>query len=106
MERNHRKEPRLLFASEYEGASKNMTTLSNLRSEHRSAIEDISHLRIIVIGSGFGGLSAAIRLQAQGHAVTIIEKRDKPGGRGHVYEQDGFTFDGGPPIFTAPRLVD
>ncbi len=60
---------------------------------------------IIVIGSGFGGLSAAIRLQAQGHTVTIIEKRDKPGGRAYVYEQDGFTFDGGPTIITAPWLI-
>ncbi len=60
----------------------------------------------IVIGSGFGGLAAAIRLQAQGHSVTLIEKRDKPGGRAYVYEQDGFTFDGGPTIITAPWLID
>ncbi len=63
-------------------------------------------MKIIVIGSGFGGLSAAIRLQAQGHQVTIIEKRDKPGGRAYVYEQDGFVFDGGPTIITAPWLID
>src|SRR5919112_208271 len=63
-------------------------------------------MRIVVIGSGFGGLSAAIRLQAQGHAVTIVEKRDKPGGRAYVYEQDGFTFDAGPTIITAPWLID
>jgi phytoene desaturase len=62
-------------------------------------------MNIIVIGSGFGGLSAAIRLQAQGHKVTIIEKRDKPGGRAYVYEQDGFVFDGGPTIITAPWLI-
>ena len=63
-------------------------------------------MRIIVIGSGFGGLSAAIRLQASGHQVTILEKRDKPGGRAYVYEQDGFKFDGGPTIITAPWLID
>ncbi len=63
-------------------------------------------MHIIVIGSGFGGLSAAIRLQAQGHRVTIVEKRDKPGGRAYVYEQDGFTFDAGPTIITAPWLID
>ena len=63
-------------------------------------------MKIIVIGSGFGGLSAAIRLQAQGHQVTILEKRDKPGGRAYVYEQDGFKFDGGPTIITAPWLID
>jgi phytoene desaturase len=62
-------------------------------------------MNIIVIGSGFGGLSAAIRLQAQGHSVTIIEKRDKPGGRAYVYEQNGFVFDGGPTIITAPWLI-
>ncbi|MGA1309537.1 MAG: phytoene desaturase [Gemmatimonadaceae bacterium] len=63
-------------------------------------------MRIIVIGSGFGGLSAAIRLQAQGHEVTVVEQRDKPGGRAYVYQQDGFTFDGGPTIITAPWLFD
>ena len=62
-------------------------------------------MKIIVIGSGFGGLYAAIRLQRQGHEVTIIEKRDKPGGRAYVYEQDGFKFDGGPTIITAPWLI-
>ena len=62
-------------------------------------------MKIVVIGSGFGGLAAAIRLQQQGHDVTIVEKRDKPGGRAYVYEQDGFTFDGGPTIITAPWLL-
>ncbi len=63
-------------------------------------------MKIIVIGSGFGGLSAAVRLQGQGHQVTIIEKRDKLGGRAYVYEQDGFKYDGGPTIITAPWLID
>jgi phytoene desaturase len=63
-------------------------------------------MKIVVIGSGLGGLSAAIRLQAQGHEVTIIEKRDKLGGRAYVYERDGFKFDGGPTIITAPWLID
>lgn len=62
-------------------------------------------MNIVVIGSGFGGLYAAICLQAQGHKVTIVEKRDKPGGRAYVYEQDGFVFDGGPTIITAPWLI-
>ena len=62
-------------------------------------------MRVVVIGSGFGGLSAAIRLQQQGHEVTIVEQRDKPGGRAYVYEQDGFVFDGGPTIITAPWLI-
>ncbi|HEU5440023.1 MAG TPA: phytoene desaturase [Ktedonobacterales bacterium] len=63
-------------------------------------------MRIVVIGSGFGGLAAAIRLQAQGHQVTLVERRDKPGGRAYVFEQDGFTFDAGPTILTAPWLLD
>ena len=62
-------------------------------------------MRIVVIGSGFGGLAAAIRLVQQGHEVEIVEKRDKPGGRAYVYEQDGYTFDGGPTIITAPWLI-
>lgn len=62
--------------------------------------------QIIVIGSGFGGLSAAIRLQAQGHDVQILEKRDMAGGRAYVYEQNGFHFDGGPTVITAPYMFD
>lgn len=63
-------------------------------------------MRIVVIGSGFGGLAAAIRLRAQGHDVTVVEQRDQAGGRAYVYTQDGFTFDGGPTIITAPWLID
>ena len=62
-------------------------------------------VKVVVIGSGFGGLSAAIRLVAKGFEVEIVEKRDKPGGRAYVYEQDGFVFDGGPTIITAPWLI-
>ncbi|KPL82355.1 phytoene dehydrogenase [Thermanaerothrix daxensis] len=62
--------------------------------------------RVIVIGSGFGGLAVAIRLAARGYPVTIFEKRDKPGGRAYVYEMDGFKFDGGPTVITAPFLFD
>jgi phytoene desaturase len=61
---------------------------------------------IIIIGSGFGGLGAAIRLAARGHNVEIFEKRDKPGGRAYVYEMNGFKFDGGPTVITAPFLFD
>ncbi len=63
-------------------------------------------MRTIVIGSGFGGLAAAIRLQRRGHDVLLLEKRDKPGGRAYVYEQDGFKFDGGPTVITAPWLIE
>ena len=61
---------------------------------------------IIIIGSGFGGLSAAIRLAAQGHRVQLFEKRDKLGGRAYVYERNGFKFDGGPTVITAPWMLD
>lgn len=62
--------------------------------------------KIIVIGSGFGGLAAAARLAAHGHDVEVFEKRDKLGGRAYVYEIDGFKFDGGPTVITAPWLFD
>jgi phytoene desaturase len=60
----------------------------------------------VVIGSGFGGLAAAIRLGAKGYRVTVLEKLDAPGGRAYVYRQDGFTFDAGPTIVTAPFLFE
>ena len=59
-----------------------------------------------MIGSGFGGLGAAARLTAAGHDVTVLEKRDKLGGRAYSYELDGFRFDGGPTIITAPWMFD
>ncbi|MEP1150986.1 MAG: phytoene desaturase [Balneola sp.] len=62
--------------------------------------------KIIVIGSGFGGLGAASRLLSAGHEVTILEKRDKLGGRAYVYEKNGFKFDGGPTVITAPFMFD
>jgi phytoene desaturase len=60
----------------------------------------------IVIGSGFGGLAAAIRLGARGYRVTVLEKLDTVGGRAYVFRQDGFTFDAGPTIVTAPFLLE
>ena len=63
-------------------------------------------MRIVVIGAGFGGLAAAIRLQAAGHDVVIVEKRDRAGGRAYVFRQDGFVFDAGPTIITAPAMID
>ncbi len=60
----------------------------------------------IVIGSGFGGLAAAVRLGARGWRVTVLEKLDAPGGRAYVHRQDGFTFDAGPTVITAPFLLE
>lgn len=62
--------------------------------------------RIIVIGAGFGGLSAAVRLAAKGHRVTLIDKRDQLGGRAYQYRVNGFRFDGGPTVITAPYMFD
>jgi phytoene desaturase len=60
----------------------------------------------LVIGAGFGGLAAAIRLGARGYRVTVLERLDQPGGRACVLQQDGFTFDAGPTIVTAPFLFE
>ncbi len=60
----------------------------------------------VVIGSGFGGLAAAVRLLARGWRVTVLEQLDAPGGRAYVHRQDGFTFDAGPTIVTAPFLLE
>jgi phytoene desaturase len=59
-----------------------------------------------VIGSGFGGLALAIRLQSAGIQTTLIEARDKPGGRAYVYEVDGFKFDAGPTVVTDPSCLE
>lgn len=61
--------------------------------------------RVAVIGAGFGGLALAIRLQSAGIATTIVEARDKPGGRAYVWEKDGFTFDAGPTVITDPDCL-
>ena len=60
----------------------------------------------LVIGSGFGGLAAAVRLGARGYRVTVLERLPEPGGRASVFRQDGFIFDAGPTIVTAPHLFE
>jgi phytoene desaturase len=74
----------------------------------RSTLQIPSHRQphAVVIGSGFGGLAAAVRLGAKGYCVTLLEKLDAPGGRAYVHRQDGFTFDAGPTIVTAPFLFE
>ena len=99
-----------------------MSNLQELTSEQKINIENeynqnsnnivysdentVPRKKIIVIGSGFGGLSAAIRLQAEGYQVTILERRDQIGGRAGVYKINGFTFDAGPTVITAPFLIE
>ncbi|MFY8157584.1 MAG: FAD-dependent oxidoreductase [Rhabdaerophilum sp.] len=60
----------------------------------------------VVIGAGIGGLAAAIRLGARGYRVTVVDRLNTPGGRATVLKQDGFTFDRGPTLITAPDLLE
>ena len=62
-------------------------------------------MKTIVIGSGFGGIAAALRMRAKGHDVTLIEKHNDLGGRARVFQRNGFKFDGGPTVITAPHLI-
>ncbi len=62
--------------------------------------------KVAVIGSGFGGLGTAVRLASRGYDVELLEARDMLGGRAYVYRQDGFTFDAGPTVITAPFMLD
>ena len=62
--------------------------------------------KIIVIGSGFGGLAASLRLKAKGYKVTLVEKHPDLGGRARVFKKDQFIYDGGPTVITAPYLFE
>ena len=66
----------------------------------------MSTKKIIVIGSGFGGIASALRMKAKGYAVTLIEKHPDLGGRARVFKKEGFTFDAGPTVITAPKLLE
>jgi phytoene desaturase len=85
-------------------------SLSKVGSPNRQVtgiiVQTLNKPHALVIGSGFGGLAAAIRLGARGYRVTILERRDQAGGRAYVYRQDGFVFDGGPTVITAPFLLE
>src|SRR3546814_3066894 len=61
--------------------------------------------RAAIIGSGFGGLALAIRLQSAGIETTILEARDRPGGRAYVWHRKGYTFDAGPTVITDPACL-
>ena len=62
--------------------------------------------KIIVIGSGFGGIAAALRMRSKGYDVTLVEKHPDLGGRARVFKKDGFVFDAGPTVITAPNLLE
>ncbi len=76
----------------------------NLRGEPVPLSERSPHA--IVIGAGLGGLAAAIRLGARGYRVTVLDRLDRPGGRARVHKIDGYTFDAGPTVVTAPFLFE
>ena len=71
-----------------------------------TALPNTPSTRAVVIGAGLGGIAAAIRLQASGVQVTLVDNRDKPGGRAYVYEDKGYTFDGGPTVITDPSALE
>lgn len=81
-------------------------TTTNAVKRAKEAREAGAKPTACVIGAGFGGLALACRLQAQGFQTTLIEGRDKLGGRAYVYEQDGFKFDGGPTVITDPSCLE
>jgi phytoene desaturase len=68
--------------------------------------ENTTAARVVVIGSGFGGMASAVRLAGRGHPVTVVESLDAPGGRAYVHRMDGYTFDAGPTIITAPSTLE
>ena len=86
----------------------------NAETMHQSTAMDLPEHPVIpeasgksacVIGAGFGGLALAIRLQSAGISTTVIEGRDKPGGRAYFWERDGYTFDAGPTVITDPDCL-
>ncbi|MEL6375354.1 MAG: phytoene desaturase family protein, partial [Pseudomonadota bacterium] len=62
--------------------------------------------RAVVVGAGFGGIAAALRLRAKGYAVTLVDRAPRLGGRAQVFEREGFRHDAGPTVLTAPFLFD
>lgn len=72
----------------------------------QSPADPTSQSPVVVIGAGFGGLASAIRLRAMGYPVQLLEARDQPGGRAGVFHRQGYTFDAGPTVLTAPHLFD
>jgi len=62
--------------------------------------------KVIVVGSGFGGLASALRLRAKGYEITLLEKHPDLGGRARVFKKGDFIYDGGPTVITAPYLIE
>ena len=66
----------------------------------------MDNIKTLVVGGGFGGIAAALRCRAMGHKVTIIDKLSKLGGRAQVIERNGYKYDTGPTVITAPFLFE
>lgn len=75
-------------------------------SQGRRKSGDESDPHAVVLGAGFGGLAAAVRLLCRGYRVTVVDRLDMPGGRARVFEEDGYVFDAGPTVITAPFLFE
>ncbi|MBV9715907.1 MAG: FAD-dependent oxidoreductase, partial [Solirubrobacterales bacterium] len=63
-------------------------------------------MKVVVIGAGLGGLAVALRLQALGFEVEVLERRSSPGGRASRLRTDGFTWDTGPSLITMPWVLE
>ncbi|MGI9629179.1 MAG: phytoene desaturase family protein, partial [Longimicrobiales bacterium] len=77
-----------------------------MNTQPTSPSADNESRRAVVIGGGFGGLAAAVRLQAAGIATTLVEKRERIGGRAYQYKEAGYVFDMGPSLITAPQIIN
>jgi phytoene desaturase len=82
------------------------SVISNSEEAFSAPLRLPARERVVVIGAGFGGLAAALRLQTAGFAVTVIEARDQPGGRASQFKSQGYTFDMGPTLLTLPQLLE
>ena len=80
-------------------------TMANIASIRILSEERTEHMRVVIIGAGMGGLSAAIRLAAHGHDVTVIEQSQRVGGKLNRWQSDGWTFDTGPSLLTMPWVL-
>ena len=80
--------------------------MTAVRESRRPSVQQATAPHAVIVGAGFGGLAAAVRLAARGYRVSVFDRLSEPGGRARVYRQDGFVFDAGPTVITAPFLLE
>ena len=85
-----------MFATLDTESKRSLPIKTGLKSGHKA----------IVVGAGFGGIASALRLRAMGYEVELIERQPVLGGRARVFKKDGFTYDAGPTVVTAPFLFE